>query len=463
VTGRRLLALPRAWCTAACCALLAAAAAPIAAQNAPGDTPRFDFSGVQRTRYESIDAQFRPNLSESDRLLALQTSLLFDVKLPKLEVFGELLDSRGEWNDAGSFVSTQIVDALEPEQLYVAWNLDGTLQAGSKSTLRVGRMTVDLGKRRVLARSRYSNAVAGFLGADWDWRGANGSEARAFYFLPMRTLPADLDGLLDDDYDLDRGTRGAALAGFYYQLAPFADKSTFEVYLLDFDVNPPRQTIAATAHLWTLDARLYRNPEPKHWTYEVEPILQRGESADVFSGVTRTGLDHRAYYLHLEAGYAFAAKWAPVLLLQHTFASGDEDPTDARIERFNSLFGDRTFEFGPTDIYGAISRSNVNMLGVRLTLKPRPRWQTMVHYADVRLAEARDSWVGSGWRDPTGASGKDIGRQLEARVTWTAIKDRLTLETGFAHFDLGRFPEQTAGASFRGDPTFFYTALTTTF
>ena len=127
------------------------------------------------------------------------------------------------------------------------------------------------------------------------------------------------------------------------------------------------------------------------------------------------------------------------------------------------MFGDRNFEFGPTDIYGALSRSNIDMLGLRLTLQPKPRWQAMIHYADARLAAARDSWVGSGWRDPTGASGKDIGRQLEARFTWTAIKDRLTLETGFAHLALGRFAEQTAGASFHGDPTLFYTALTTTF
>lgn len=447
----------RAWGATACCAALAAAAA------AAEESPSFDFGGAQRTRYESIDRQFRPNLSASDRLLALRTSLTFDVKLPKLELFGELLDSRGEWNDAGSFVSTQIVDALEPEQLYVAWNLDGTLQAGSKSTLRVGRMTIDLGKRRVLSRSRFSNAVTGFLGADWDWRGADGSEARAFYFRPMRTLPADVDGLLDDDYELDQATRGAALAGFYYQLAPFADKSTLELYALDYNVDPPQQSLATTASFWTLGARIYRNPEPKHWTYEIEPILQRGESADTFEGVTRTGLDHRAYYVHLESGYAFDAKWAPVLLVQYSFASGDKDPSDARIQRFNTLFGDRNFEFGPTDIYGALSRSNIEMLGLRLTLTPKPRWQAMIHYADARLAEARDSWVGSGWRDPTGASGKDIGRQLEARFTWTAIKDRLTVETGFAHLAFGRFAEQTAGATFRGDPTFFYTALTTTF
>ncbi|HET8698938.1 MAG TPA: alginate export family protein, partial [Gammaproteobacteria bacterium] len=223
------------------------------------------------------------------------------------------------------------------------------------------------------------------------------------------------------------------------------------------------QPPAAAADFWTLGARIYRSPEPQHWTYEVEAMLQRGESADVFAGVTRTGLDLRASYLHAEAGYAFAGKAAPVLLVQYSYASGDDDPADARVGRFNSLFGDRTFEFGPTDIYGALSRSNIEMLGIRLTVKPAPRWQAMVHYADARLAEARDAWVGSGWRDATGASGKHIGQQLEARFTWAAIKNRLTVETGFAHLTLGRFPERAAGGSLRNDATFFYTAFTTSF
>ncbi|HET8696891.1 MAG TPA: alginate export family protein [Gammaproteobacteria bacterium] len=459
MTRARLFTELRAWRAIVCGAALTAWAATAAAQ----EPARFDFRGAQRTRYESIDAQFRPNLSSSDRLLALQTSLTFDVSLPKLEVVTEIMDSRGEWNDTGSFVSTSIVDALEPQQLYVAFKLDGALQAGSKSSLRVGRMTADLGKRRVLARSRYSNAVAGFLGADWDWRGANGSEARAFYYLPMRTLPADPAGLVDDDYELDRTMRGTAFAGLYYQFAPFADQSTLELYALDLDADSPPQQRASAADFWTLGARIYRSPEPRHWTYEVEPMLQRGESADAFAGVTRTGLDLRASYLHAEAGYAFAGKPVPVLLVQYSFASGDADPTDARVGRFNSLFGDRTFEFGPTDMYGALSRSNIEMLGIRLTLKPAPRWQAMVHYADARLAEARDAWVGSGWRDATGASGKDIGQQLEARFTWTAIKDRLTVETGFAHLALGRFPERASGDTLGGNPTFFYTAFTTTF
>jgi hypothetical protein len=87
----------------------------------------------------------------------------------------------------------------------------------------------------------------------------------------------------------------------------------------------------------------------------------------------------------------------------------------------------------------------------------------MLSYRSLRLESARDGWIGSGWRDATGAAGRSIGRHLEGSFTWTAIPDRLSFETGFANLWAGRFAEQTAGAAFRGDPQYFYAGLTTTF
>jgi hypothetical protein len=87
----------------------------------------------------------------------------------------------------------------------------------------------------------------------------------------------------------------------------------------------------------------------------------------------------------------------------------------------------------------------------------------MLSYRSLRLESERDGWIGSGWRDTTGAAGDSIGRHLEGSFTWAAIPDRLSIETGFAHLWAGRFAEQTAGTAFRGDPQYFYAAVTTTF
>jgi hypothetical protein len=428
---------------------------------APG-APSFDFSGSQRTRYESLDPQFRNGFDDSDRVLALQTTVVFDVKLAALQFHAEIMDSRAELNDESSFV-TGGVDTLEPIQTYVAWRRKNAFEDGASSTLRIGRMTIDLGNRRMIARNRYRNTVNSFLGADWSWQDAAGRGARLFYVLPFQTLPSDLDSQLDNDVELDHPARGARVIGAYYQLPPFAGRSVIETYVLGYDVDAPPSNPTAAAHWAAAGARAYRAPQAGAWGYEVETIWQQGRAGGTVNGVARTNLSQRAYFAHVEAGYGFRGAWQPTLLLQYDLASGDRDPTDSSLERFFSLLGARRFDFGPTGIYGAFARSNLETPGLRLTLVPQPRWQAMFSYRVLELASARDQWVGSGWSDPTGRSGRSIGEQLEASFAWAAIEHRLSIETGFALLEYGRFGREVQGASLRGDPRYFYLSATTTF
>jgi hypothetical protein len=367
---------------------------------------------------------------------------------------GEIADARGELNDEDSLTSG-VVNTLEPLQTYVAWRFAGIPPAAGESSVRVGRMGIDVGKRRLLARSNFRHAVASFTGADWEWRGADGMRARAFYLVPMRILPATRDEMLDNDQELDRGARDAALWGAYTsRRRPIAHSSA------TCSISMPRTTGEALAlDLRTYTLRVFRPVARGGWNYEVEGGTQRGVSA----GAAGVALDHEAYYAHAEIGYSFDVPWTPNLLLQYDRASGDADPTDTRNERFNPLFGERRFDFGPTSIYGSFQRSNIESVGVRLIYNPAPRWRAMAAYRDFRLASARDAWVGSGWRDATGAAGRALGQQVEASFTFAAIPNRLSVETGFALVDSGRFPEQTAGAAFLGSPHYFYAAVTTTF
>jgi len=71
--------------------------------------------------------------------------------------------------------------------------------------------------------------------------------------------------------------------------------------------------------------------------------------------------------------------------------------------------------------------------------------------------------VSSSYRDETGAAGSSIGRYLEASAAWTAIEDRLIVETGLVRLAAGRFATETAGPAFGGDPHYFYLTATTTF
>jgi hypothetical protein len=426
-----------------------------AVAGAQAATEGFEVSGVQRTRFEVLDPQFRAGFDNSDQAVALQTSLVFDWRRAAWHVGGEIMDSRHLANDENSLINGTMTNTLEPIQAYVAWR-------HNTSTLRIGRVTQDLGKRRLVSRNRYRNTLNNFTGVDWTWSGSNGRVARAFYWLPMRPLPSDQASLLDNAHELDRGLRGSSIAGFFYEFPAFGDRHRLEAYVFDAEAKA-RSDPAIAYDLVTLGGRVYRAPRVGETNYEVELVLQDGDSGGSVGGVARSDLDHRASFLHLEIGYQFDVPGSPNLLLQYDRATGDEDPTDMRVDRFNTLFGARRFDFGPTGIYGVMARSNVDSPGVRLSLQPGPRWQAMLAYRSLRLEASRDAWIGSGWRNASGAAGDSIGGHLEGNFVFTVIPDRLSIDAGFAHLYAGRFAKQTAGATFRGDPQYFYAAFTTTF
>jgi hypothetical protein len=428
-------------------------AAGVASAQAPAEG--FDWSGVQRTRFEVLDPQFRAGFDNSDQAVALQTSLVFNWRRAAWHVGGELMDSRHLANDENSLINGTMTNTLEPIQAYVAW------QHGT-STLRIGRVTQDLGKRRLVSRNRYRNTLNNFTGIDWTWSGSNGRVARAFYWLPMRPLPSDQASLLDNDHELDRGLRGSSIAGLFYEFPAFGERHRLESYFFDAEAKA-RSDPAVAYDLLTLGARAYRAPRAGETNYEIELVLQDGDSGGNVGGVARSDLEHRASFVHLEIGYQFAAPGSPNLTFQYDRATGDEDPTDLRVDRFNTLFGARRFDFGPTGIYGIVARSNVDSPGVRLTMQPGPRWQAMLSYRSLRLEASRDAWIGSGWRDTSGAAGDSLGGHLEGNFVFTVIPDRLSIDAGFSHLYAGRFPKQTAGAAFRGDPQYFYAAITTNF
>jgi hypothetical protein len=444
------------------CLFLVAAFVPAAAQESSADEGKIRLRVVQRSRLATIENQFRPELDSRDRSLELQTSLFVDAGRGAVKFHGEVMDVRTELNDAASFLNNTLVNTLEPLQSYVAWDFAGFIQPNSASTLKAGRFTMDLGRRRLIARSGFRNSISSFTGLDWQWRGSDGRNARAFYVVPMRILPTARDALFDNEQTLDRGNRDTRFAGGYYQLPAHAGGRRSELFWLDLD-QPNRAQNDGARDFTTIGFRLFRPSTPGNWSYEFETHLQSGRSSATAANVVRRDLDHTAYFQHLEIGYGFEGAWKPTVLLQYDYGSGDRDPFDADNELFDPLYGERRFDFAPQGIYVAFARGNLETPGVRLTFSPAARWQTMLSYRSYKLAAERDAWSGVGLRDLSGQAGDSISRQLEGTLIWDAIPDRLRVEFGFAHMWMGRFPKQVLGPAFRGDPSYLYTTLTTSF
>jgi len=427
-----------------------------------------DGSGIslryqQRSRYEYLDAVPRTGVKPTDRALALQTSVFVEGGQGNVRFFGEVMDVRSELNDAESYLNTTHVNALEPIQSYVNWKASSFLLDGSTSSLKAGRFTIDVGRRRLVARSGFRNSVTSFSGLDWNWEAADGRSARAFVVVPMRILPTSKIALLENDQALDHGNRGTVLRGAVYRFPVWATSERLELYWVELHQSRRPGNDAPPRDLDSLSFRVWRPTVAGKWNYEVEAVLQRGESSTTVAGVTRSGLQHDAEFYHAEIGYAFASKMSPVLLLQYDRASGDRNPYDNRDEGYDTLYGERRFDFAPQGIYGLFARGNLRAPGVRITFVPWRRWQTMFSYRSFALDQARDAWSGVGLRDLTGGAGRQIGRQLEGSFTWSVVDNRLAFETGFAQFWAGRFFRETAGAGFRGNPSYFYTMVTTRF
>jgi hypothetical protein len=355
------------------------------------------------------------------------------------------------------------VETLEPLQANLTWSFSDMLEPGHTGSLKVGRFTMDVGRRRLVARSGTRNTISSFTGVNWQWRGADGRNAQVFAVVPMRILPTDRASLLANEDELDRGNRNTTFRGAFYQFPALKGSDRFEVYWAGIDQGNRPQNDSLPRDFDSVGFRVFRPTTAGKWSYEVEAVLQHGKSSATAAGVTRRGLDHDAEFYHAEFGYAFSSKLSPVLLMQYDRASGDRDPFDGRNEGYDTLFGERRFDFTPQGIYGLFARGNLRTPGLRLTFMPWQRWQTTFSYRKYELDSIRDAWSGVGLRDLTGQAGRSIGRQLEGIFTWTAIPKRLTFETAFAKLWAGRFFRETAGAGFRGDPTFVYFMTTTNF
>jgi hypothetical protein len=182
-----------------------------------------------------------------------------------------------------------------------------------------------------------------------------------------------------------------------------------------------------------------RPPVAKRWDFEVETAVQVGESRRSTAAAVTADLDHEAWFAHGHAGYKLDGRGTPRLVLRYDYASGDEDPTDGENNRFDTLYGARRFEFGPTGIFGLLARSNISSPGLRLELSPGSGRSLMAAYRPAWLASRRDALTTNGAQDPSGRSGSFVGHLVETSFQVNVLPGNLAVELGGAHLSAGDF------------------------
>lgn len=431
----------------------------ISLYEALGRPDNFKISGSFRPRIEGINNQYRPApAAQNDIFANFLTTLFVEYDAGPVSFGGELFDSRGYFQRRNSTAAGTEINALEIGQLYLDADLSEFTGDGSKSHITAGRQTKNVGSRRLISRQQFRNTINAYTGVSFDWQGANKDRLTLLWFMPHIRLPGDVQGLLDNEIVWDRESLDLQLYGGSYTFANVFG-GTLEVYGYGLNERDAPGFQTRNRRLFTPGIRLAHAPSPGQFDWDFEGIYQTGTARDTVGINDRRDLDVSAYFVHGEVGYTFDAAWLPRLVLQYDQASGDSSNPNT-YTRFDTLFGARRFEYGPTGLYGPIQRANIISPALRVEVTPSRIWDMFVAYRPFWLENPTDSAAFTGVRDRTGRSGRFGGHQIEARLRYWIVPDTVQLDTGAAYLVKGDFLRDAPNAPDTGNT--FYGYLNTT-
>lgn len=436
-----------------------AAEGPWRLGEAAGTPSWLEIGGTYRLRVEALSSHLRPGLEGSDRLLA--SRLLLTVRVGDDRLFGkvEMEDARAFLDDEDTPLGTDDVNAAELLQAHLGLGRSDVLREGDRLELVAGRMTLDVGSRRLVARNRFRNTINGFSGVHGTWSGRDEEPAlQAFLLLPVDRLPVERGRLDDNEAELDRESSAVRFWGLHLADPRLAADLHGEAYVLGLREEDRPGFATRDRQLITAGGRLFRPPARARWDFEVEAAIQRGDSRRSTAPADTADLDHRASFAHVHVARSFDVGTALRVVLQADAASGDDDPGDGTNERFDTLYGARRFEFGPTGVFGLLARSNLRSPGVRLELVPGPGRSLMAAWRAAWLDSRRDVLTTNGVGDPVGDA-EFVGHLVETRFQASALPGNLGVELGLAHVFAGDLL-RSAGID---DATYGYAQTTFTF
>ena len=396
-------------------------------------------SGSFRLRYESMENTFRLIGPGHDELLL--SRLLVHLRVNGERLYGgfELQDSRAWLHQDLTPVGTDDVNAIEPLRAYVGYRNEAL-------DVQFGRMTLDVGSRRLVSRNRMRNTINAFTGVHARWSKPGGIGLQAFLTMPVARLPNNLerDRLRNNEFELDQEHWERILWGLRVSDVRIGERLDTEWYL--FGIREKDRPSLPTRNRDFLTAGLRASKSGDVWAYELETAIQQGKSRASALPTDTMDLDHRAWFVHAEISRELQGSWEPRVILRFDYASGDKDPDDGEFNRFDTLYGDRRWEFGPTGIYGALTRSNILSPGVALRSKPGPSTDFRIDYRPAWLASDRDFMPTAALRDRDGNSGSFIGHQVDLRWRWWSASRNLTVDFTAAYLWKGEFLKNAPGA-----------------
>ena len=437
--------------------------------------------GVEhRTRYETLADAFKGSAGATaaqksqggDQIIGLQTDIWLQAKFNQFRIATELLDARTTGQDSGGNnavpypVNSSSADTLDVAQAYVSWADQNLLHSGLGTELRVGRQTMDLGSRRLVARPIFRNTVNNFTGLrtrliDYDhW------QFNAFVTMPVLRYP-NYNSLtpnqnLQNHQQWDQEDTHTWFSGGILEAFNLYKEINAEVYLYNLDEGDSARNPTRNRRYFTPGIRFYQKPTKGKFDFQAEGMGQFGtvNYAATTSNINTTQ-NHEAWSTHLEAGYSFDLPWNPRFFLEYDYATGSKNwknnSASATDGRFDPLYGASDFDFGPTGIYGAFQRSNINSPGYKLNFSPRNDLELSIQQRLVWLASGGDCWGGNTCTAATtpalaNGNGSFVGDQIAFRGRYN-FNSSLNFEAGWYHLFKGDFAKSASVSKNAAKPT----------
>lgn len=404
---------------------------------------QLDIRFSQLSRVEFLEGQYRRiNNGSSDQVLIYRSTIEGHYTRGSMMLSFELLDARQALADEGTPLTRRSVDAGNLQQLFLTWRWPEVFGA-SKLDINLGRQALSLGSKRLITRST-SNVPVSFTGAVAHLQREQGDKWTVFAVVPVLNYPTARADILDNRMERDKESHGTFMDGVFVQMPASPGGVRSEYYAFQLRDEDAGGEEVADVNLTSAGAHFYTPEQMGKFDYDIEVVLQGGTSRASSAPSDLHDLRHRAYFYHLGLGYSLDAPLAPHVQMLYDYASGDKNPFDGENNRFDTLYGARRSEFGPSSLYGPFSRANLSTLGLRLSVYPASTVEMTFTLRDFALASSHDDWVKGGWHDSSGQAGRDLGRHLETRMVWDVIPGNLVLDSGLVWLKAGDFPREVS-------------------
>lgn len=285
---------------------------------------------------------------------------------------------------------------------------------------RIGRQVISLGDQRLMGPGNWGNS-----GRSWD--GLRVTSARKSATTDL--FVARLGHVASKPSD-------PTLLGLYSTVS-LGRGSGSDLYAI-----LKRERAGTTREVWTLGVRPHGSLGGG-LKGTLETALQAGHSGS-------RDVSAFAY----AATLAYAPPGAPGLsvALVRSYASGGDPTGGGAVHTFDQLYASNHQRYGYMDLVGW---RNMREWALSVAGRPRADLELVAELHWFGLADARDYWYGDGGspvkgasgaalRDPSGLSGRDLGREIDLVATWTPLPG-LEVSGGWGRFMPGAFVRRVNG------------------